>query len=232
MRPLRTHQYKSLLPEINQSNQSHEETVNRKAGQCGCVQKFQEPQNGCIGYHERGDKSYSQNAEVAKLQAASGFEQIIKASQEHQRHCHDEGEICCCFSGNPQQKAAGDGTTASGEAWPEGQALEETNLESLFGGNLVYVFYGEMFSHFFRKNHENTTQYEANDNSHRAKQGVFDKSVENQSQKARREHGNRQVKQRRSFGAKPVVGIQNETEFFMIHHQNRKNGPELDKYIK
>ena len=212
-----------ILPEINQCNKCHDEAINRKTSQGRGIQEPEEPENRGIGYHEGGHKSDGQDAEVTGLEFPSGLEKVIEASQEHQGHCHDEGEICCCFTGNPKEQTTCDGTTTAREAWPQGQALEKTDLESLLHGNTVHIFYREMASHFFCKNHESPTQDKPYNDGERPEEGMLDKAMENKSQQACGEHSNSEIQERGSLGSEPMMGIQNKSEFLMIHNQYREN---------
>ena len=89
-----------------------------------------------------------------------------------------------------------------------------------------------MLSHLFRYNHKDTAQHETHHYSHRPKEGVLDKIMENETHKASREHGDGQVQKGRTPSTEPVMSIQDEAEFLAIHHQDREDGPQLDKYVK
>lgn len=172
--------YFILLPEIHQCEGGHEEAVNGKAGQCGGIQEFQEPEDGGVGHYEGSDETYCQDAEVTHGEAADNLQEVVEAGQEHEGHSHDEGEVSACFSGNAKEKAAGNGAAAPGEAWPEGETLEEADDESLFRGNFIHIGNGEFLSlsHLFRHNHEDAAKHQTDDDGGGAEEAMFDEAME------------------------------------------------------
>ena len=224
----------TTLPEINQSKSRHKETVNGKARQGGSIQELQEPEDGSIGHHEGSDKAHRQHAQVTDRETSNDFKKVIEAGQEHEGYCHNESKVGACLPGNAQKKTACNSTAAPGEAGPQGEALEEADNKRLFRGNLIHIGHSKFLSLscLFRHNHENAAQYQADDDGGRTEETVLDEAVEKKAHKTGREHGNADIKYRRPFPAEPVMGIQNIGKLFMIHHQHRKDGAQLDKYIK
>ena len=222
------------LPEIDQREGGHEEAVNGEACQGGCIQEFQEPEDGGVGHHEGGEEAYRQDAEVREGQVSDDLQEVVEAGQEHEGHCHDEGEVGAGLSGDAQKKAAGDGAAAPGEAGPEGQALEETDDEGLSCIDLVHVGNGKgfSFSRLFGNDHENAAQHEADDDGGGAEELMLDEAVEQEAHEAGREHGYAQVEYGGSLFAEPVMGIQDIGKFIMVHYQHRQDGAQLDKYVE
>ena len=219
-------------PEVNECNKRDKETIDGKASQCRSIQEFQEPKNGCIRHEESGHKSDGQNTKVTHFKVLDRFQKIIDAGKEHQRNRHDEGEVCCRFSGDPQEQATGDGAAASRKARPKREALEESDLQRLLPCDVIYICHGEMLMHFFSRDHEDTAQHQTNDDCHGAKERILDKSMKNKPQKAGRKHGDGQIQKRRPLCAKPVMGIQDKGKFFSVHHENGKDRTELDEDIE
>lgn len=226
--------YFILLPEIHQCEGGHEEAVDGKAGQCGGIQEFQEPEDRGVGHYEGSDETYCQDAEVPHGEAADNLQEVVEAGQEHEGHRHDEGEVSACFSGNAKEKAAGNGAAAPREAWPEGETLEEADDEGLFRGNFIHIGNGEFLSlsHLFRHNHEDAAKHQTDDDGGGAEESMFDEAMEQEAHQAGRKHGNADIEYRGPFPAEPVMGIQDIGKFFMVHHQHRKDGTKLDKYVE
>ena len=222
----------AFSPEVNECNECNDEAIDGKASQRRSIQEFQEPKNGCIRHEESGHKSDGQNAKVTHFKILDRFQKVIDAGKEHQRDRHDEGKVRCRFSGDSQKQAAGDGATASGEARPEREALEEPDFQRLLPCDVVYICHRKMLMHFFCCDHEDTAQHQTDDDCHGAKERMFDEPMENKPQKAGRKHGDGQIQKRGALGTKPVMGIHDKGKFFSVHHENRKNRAELDKDIE
>ncbi len=219
-------------PEVNECNECYKEAIDGKASQCRSIQEFQEPKNGCIRHKESGHKSDGQNTKVTHFKVLDRFQKIIDAGKEHQRNRHDEGEVCCRFSGDPQEQAAGDGAAASRKPRPKREALEESDLQRLLPCDVIYICHREMLMHFFSRDHEDTAQHQTDDDCHGAKERILDKSMKNKPQKAGRKHGDGEIQKRRPLCAKPVMGIQDKGKFFSVHHENGKDRAELDEDIE
>ena len=220
---------------IPDRHQGQKDPVDPEGGKGGPLEEFHEPDNGQVPYHEGSDEPNGQHRQVSGAETGQILQQFKQAGRHHNGQGHDEGKVRPGLPVHPHQQGSSHGGAAPGEPGPQGQELEEADVQGLPDADVIHILDQFLFmalDPMFRIDHQQSPQNQADGHRSRREQIFLDEGVDQEGES----HGGHAAGGNMPAGEPvsqlPALFGQEPGEPFLVEHQHRQDGPQLDHYIK
>ena len=163
---------------------SYEEAIKSKRFQSIILKDGNKGTHGNDGGDEGNTRADEKERDIGLVEKRKGLEKIVSGRAHDDGDSGDKGVFSRSFTAHTKYHAAHDGGGGTGEAWPQGEALETADAKGLLHGELIQsdgwlivLTFGHDFFHYEHK-------YTADDKGGRYAQWCeqrFDEAVESKT---------------------------------------------------